>query len=70
LLGQFVRAQPQGDPTQAGEADVVGIAEGVDAQGALWLRGDRLQRIVSGEVSVRLVAQAGDSSPVAQRAAG
>jgi BirA family biotin operon repressor/biotin-[acetyl-CoA-carboxylase] ligase len=70
LLGQVVRALPQGDASQAGEADVVGIAEGVDAQGALWLRGDRRQRVVSGEVSVRLVAQAGDSCSVAHRAVG
>jgi BirA family biotin operon repressor/biotin-[acetyl-CoA-carboxylase] ligase len=46
LRGQWVT-------TSAGEA-CTGMAEGVDAGGALLLRAGELQRIVSGEVSVRL----------------
>lgn len=48
LRGQAVRTTAQADHTGG-----PGIAEGVDSNGALIVRGERLQRIMSGEVSVR-----------------
>jgi BirA family transcriptional regulator, biotin operon repressor / biotin---[acetyl-CoA-carboxylase] ligase len=47
-----------GRPAQVlvGETAIVGIARGVDADGALLLETkDRLQRFVSGEASLRLI---------------
>jgi BirA family biotin operon repressor/biotin-[acetyl-CoA-carboxylase] ligase len=56
LVGRYARRDVlRGQPVvTSAEPPLVGIAEGVDASGALLLRSGNVQRIVSGEVSVRL----------------
>ena len=57
LRGQWVRSSTAVEPPQVPpQIQLQGRAEGVDAQGALCVRvAGQLQRLVSGEISVRLI---------------